>query len=311
MRLLKHMKAAGAMLLLALNAATLIITAAQAQTTGHVRPAAPNTDRNALQTGIRLHDAKRYAEAIPYLDAAIVDDPRAAAGYYYRGSCYYYLREYNRAVADENEALRRQPNYAEALLYRGRSLRMLGRVNEALADLDRCIRLKPGFAVPYYVRGYFYMTEFKTRDAEAAQDFTTAIRLDPSYTDAYWLRGKLFGTHNFFREAAADYRQVIALDAAYPLAYCNLALTVFALGQQTEARRYLNKCYSLPSTDAKDRAYYENELRKYIAWQQQRAEAARRGQGGGWYSKVEAERDCATKEGYGTPGYNACMWGRN
>jgi hypothetical protein len=67
----------------------------------------------------------------------------------------------------------------------------------------------------------------------------------------------------------------------------------------------------MPSTDANDRAYYENELRKYVAWQRQRAEAARSGQSGGWYSAVEAERNCATKEGYGTAGYNACMWKRN
>ena len=60
-----------------------------------------------------------------------------------RGSSYIQLRQYDRALADLEAAIKMQPQEAQGYLYRGELHRVEGRLEAALRDYDEGLRLAP------------------------------------------------------------------------------------------------------------------------------------------------------------------------
>src|SRR5712692_6754106 len=73
-----------------------------------------------------------------------------------RGDAHYGKGEYDRAVADYNEAIWLDPKYATAYGNRGNSYRLKRDYDRAIADYSEAIRLDPKYAVAYGGRGNAY-----------------------------------------------------------------------------------------------------------------------------------------------------------
>ena len=77
----------------------------------------------------------RYSEAVPCFTVCIALAPSTNRFRFDRGQTYFNLGDYQAALADYDEILRRDPEDVNALLYRSLTNRNLRRFPEALADL--------------------------------------------------------------------------------------------------------------------------------------------------------------------------------
>ena len=73
-----------------------------------------------------------------------------------RGSAYDKKNDYDRAIADYNEAIRLDPSYATALRNRGKVRYKKDDYDGSIADLDKAIRLEPRNSDAYSDRANAY-----------------------------------------------------------------------------------------------------------------------------------------------------------
>jgi len=150
-------------------------------------------------------------------------EPNTAYDYSVRGNRYYGQQDYDRAIADYNNAIRIDPNYANAYLMRGYSYHTragiksrnkadrLADVNNAIADLTQAIRLEPNNASAYRYRGYSYrlISDFD----RAIADITQAIRLEPNADGyQYYCRGYIYAYKGENDLAIRDFEAALRID---------------------------------------------------------------------------------------------------
>jgi tetratricopeptide (TPR) repeat protein len=100
-----------------------------------------------------------------------------------------------------------------AVAYTNRGIAYSGKkdYDRGIADFNEAIRLDPSLAEPYNNRGVAYQD--KGDYDRAVADFSEAITIDPSHAAiAYRNRGHLFETQGRREEAIADFRQALAID---------------------------------------------------------------------------------------------------
>jgi tetratricopeptide (TPR) repeat protein len=105
-----------------------------------------------------------------------------AVGFFERGNAYFDTGDWDKAIAEYDQAIRLKRNYTEAYHARGLAYYHKGVSRMAIADFDQVIRRDPGFAKAYFDRGSAYL------DADlydwAIADFDKAIKLQPDYAEA-------------------------------------------------------------------------------------------------------------------------------
>ncbi|MEX2185681.1 MAG: tetratricopeptide repeat protein [Pirellulales bacterium] len=166
--------------------------------------------------------SKLFDPAIEDLSDAIAlapsDESYSARGFAYNGK-----RDFDKAVADFNQALRINPRNVLALHNRGYAYNGLKKPDKAIEDLSAAIRLKPtDHPSAYANRGaaYLQLREFD----KAIDDFTDAIRqsrgaaapLKFGLALAFRGRGEQFEGQGRFGEALTDYDKALEHAASAP-----------------------------------------------------------------------------------------------
>jgi tetratricopeptide (TPR) repeat protein len=183
-------------------------------------PASGVLPKRAARTG-RVHGADREAApTVAGLTAAIARQPKNVGNYVERAGLHYERGEYDRALADFEQALRLAPDNADAHLGRG-CVRLQRDENDlALADFNEVIRLAPDAAEAYVYRGGVHAD--RQEYGPALADFNQALRLDPQSADAYVGRGRALRDRKDYDGAVADFRQAIRLEPDSPEGYNEL-----------------------------------------------------------------------------------------
>jgi tetratricopeptide (TPR) repeat protein len=168
---------------------------------------------------------KDYDRAIADYDQAIKLNPKAETPLYNRALAYQNKGEDDRAIADYDQAIKLNPSLAEAFNNRGT---LYGDKNEfdlAIADYDRAISLRADYPEAFNNRGAAY--DNKGEYDRAIADFDQAIKLNPEYFGAYSNRGNAYRNKGDNDHAIAAYSEAIKLQPDDADDYYNRGLSYF------------------------------------------------------------------------------------
>jgi tetratricopeptide (TPR) repeat protein len=186
-----------------------------------------------FNSGNASKNQSNWDEAIAEYTEALRKNPDNAAAYNNRGIAYDNQDDYDRAIADLNQAIRLDPNLAVAYSNRGIVYSHRGDRDMELADYDRAIAdfTEAIRLNPNYAVAYYNRgvkySKLYGYDDKAIADYTQAIRLDPNYVDAYINRGVEYGKKDDYDKAIADYTQAIRLDPNNAVAYSNRGIQYY------------------------------------------------------------------------------------
>ncbi len=136
-----------------------------------------------------------------------------ATAYRHRGNAYLGKGDFDRAIAQYDQALRVDPNHVDAYYNRGSVYFHMGDFDRAIAEVDQVLRLNPGDIDAYYLRGLGYFNIGETDRAIA--DFDQVLHLDPSHAEAYYDRGRAYHHKKEYDRADADFEQAKRLDPSH------------------------------------------------------------------------------------------------
>ena len=219
---------------------------------------------------------KPKPQTIENLTKAIELNPKDANAYYKRGTAYYKLKEYDKAIADYNRAIELDPKNAETSYIPGIAYCIKNDPDRAIQKFTKEIELNPKNIWAYFNRAIAYY--LKNDVDRTIEDFTRVIELDPAFIEAYRKRGDLYSLKftriqvdnerkqsvelNFkpdytnepnLCQAIEDYSKVIELDPNDTRAYYSRESAYSYKGDYDHAIEDCNKIIELNPKDA--RAY--------------------------------------------------------
>jgi tetratricopeptide (TPR) repeat protein len=162
-----------------------------------------------------------YDKAIADFNEAIRLDPGDRTVYNNRGAAWMCKDEYDKAIDDFSEGIRRDPQSRADYTCRAFAWEHKNEYGKAIADLTECIRLEPQDGSSFRNRGHVWQA-MKEYD-KAISDFTKAIRLDPQDPIAYQFRGGAWLSKQEWDKAIADFSEIIRLEPDYKSALCSPA----------------------------------------------------------------------------------------
>jgi tetratricopeptide (TPR) repeat protein len=168
-------------------------------------------------TAANLSSEQRLAICTAVIEADQETWKNLAIAYDRRGIIYFDRRDYDRALADFDEAAKLDPTNVDPLNGRGRTYLAKGQFDRAIAEFDLALALNPGFAIGFNNRGIAYQN--KGEADRAIADYNQAIELRPEYSNAFANRGRAYQNKGNQAQAAADYDRAIELDPKNAFAF--------------------------------------------------------------------------------------------
>ena len=175
-------------------------------------------------------------------------DPKDPAGYNVRGATWRAKGEFDKAIADYNEAIRLDPECTVAYALRGQAWGSKGDFAKAIADFDAAIRLDPTNVEVLVPRGAARIA--KGDFNEAIADFNEAIRLDPRDAEAFALRGVTWRMKGDYNKAIADDTEAIRLDPEDAQPYVHRGAVWYLKGDFAKAIADFSQSIRLDPEDA-------------------------------------------------------------
>ena len=161
--------------------------------------------------------------------------------------------DYNGAIADISQAIKRSPKEARLYLARAGYYGATGQNAAAVEDLSQAIRYDSSQEQAYWLRGSYRLAN---RDSFGAlEDFNQVIKLNPNNNKAYLMRATIHVSQTDYESAIADYSQLIRIDPKNALAYSQRGSMKFIQGDHQGAEVDYSKLISLnpKDTEAFDR----------------------------------------------------------
>jgi len=136
---------------------------------------------------------------------------QAADAYYQRGLVWNYKKQYDKAIADFNSAIRINPTSANHFVGRAAAHMNKEEFRPAIADFTEAIRLAPGDEYTYLQRGIAYHSVNEPDNAIA--DYTEAHKINPLDVNPLINRGIVYySKKGLYDEAIADFTEVLRID---------------------------------------------------------------------------------------------------
>src|SRR5262249_53722668 len=131
-----------------------------------------------------------------------------------RGVEYAKKGDLDRAIADEDQAIKLNPKYTSAYNNRGLAWKAKGDLDRAIADYDQAIKLDPKYTSAYNNRGLAWRAKGDLDRAIA--DVDQAIKLDPELSSAYYIRAIALEGKGDLQRALSDFKKFTELDPSDP-----------------------------------------------------------------------------------------------
>jgi tetratricopeptide (TPR) repeat protein len=200
-------------------------------------------------TGRTAASAEQRVQACSSLiDSRAFSGDQLAILYTSRGSAWRAKGDADRALADQNEAVRLKSG--SALLYFNRAVtwRSKGEANRAISDYGEAIRLAPNFALAYKNRGDIFLGIADYDRAIA--DYDSALRLKSNYAEALARRGLARLQNGDVEGRNADLKVAHSFDAETVAALFGPRGIASSMGQGFMVRRQLSAFSALELSGA-------------------------------------------------------------
>jgi lipoprotein NlpI len=171
-----------------------------------------------------------------------------AINYGNRGKAYEDKGDFDRAIADYNQAISINPGNATFYNNRGIAYRGKGDLDRAIADYNQAISLNPKDHDAYYNRGISYRTKGDLDHAIA--DYNQAISLNPKDPDFFNNRAFAYREKGDFDRAIADYSEAIRLAPKNDVFYARRGRAYLYSGNIAKALADMSQATEIDPTDA-------------------------------------------------------------
>lgn len=174
-----------------------------------------------INRGSAYLSKKNYDRALADFNQAIKIQPDRALAYFNRASIYFSKENYDHTIADCSQVIKLQPDFALAYMKRGSAYAFKGDHDLAITDFNQAIKIQPN-SDTYMIRGDFY---YEKGDYDLAiSDYNQSLKFKPVF-DVYIQRGKSYNQKDDYNLAIADYNLAIKLKPGNASAYNNRGLS--------------------------------------------------------------------------------------
>ena len=197
----------------------------------------------------------RIGACTALIQSGTLDAKTLAVAFYNRGVAYADKKDYDRAIADYDQAIRLDPNYAHAFNNRGVAYESKKDYDRAIADYDQAIRIDPNYADA--LNGACWDRALTNRDlATARRDCDAAVRLSHNDPNDLNSRGLLNLKDARFADAWADYDAAFRAQPASADDLYGRGIAALRIGQAEPGRRDLAAALKIDPNIAKTYAGY-------------------------------------------------------
>ncbi|MBS0471126.1 MAG: tetratricopeptide repeat protein [Proteobacteria bacterium] len=222
---------------------TFLLLAALAAAPPHeTLPSAPGTDlppacseaAGAMRSAYGADSGKDtfFHQALDAADRC-VQQGGGVPGLIIRGEAHFGLNQFDLALADLDDALKREPFSGIARFDRGLIYLQAKNYQGAVDDFTAAIEVNPADLDSRFERGWTWL--LLNQPDKALPDLSAVIEKYPSYEPALRLRGLVYASKGQWDEAIADDSAAIAADATDDDAFFNRGLAYAGAGRHKEA----------------------------------------------------------------------------
>lgn len=144
-----------------------------------------------------------------YFSEAIDMNGDFVEAYNFRGRCFKYMKNFEKALLDFQKAIKIKPDFGEAWRNMGNAYLYLDMHDEMIPAFDRAVELMPKSALAINNRGYGHYV--KGDFERALRDHIKAIEIDPNYAEAHYDKAmalKALGKRDLAKEALLESRRL-------------------------------------------------------------------------------------------------------
>lgn len=182
-------------------------------------------------------------QEVEQLNRLIQSKPTQAALYARRGTAWFKLREFDKAIEDFSAALKLNDKLDEAWFGRGMALGRNGQVDEGILDLGVYIHRHPTSSLAHTKRGVRYLWKGDLDNAE--KDLARAVVLNPANAEAHDDLGVIRAQRGEYDKALQHFQATVRHDPSYQKGYHNLALVYYITSRNEQALDSVDKALKL------------------------------------------------------------------
>ncbi|MBY0558510.1 tetratricopeptide repeat protein [Hyphomicrobium sp.] len=198
-----------------------------------------------------------YAKAVQLYTELLRVKPVDARVLHNRGNSYSKIADWEHALSDYTSALLLVPHLVPALVNRAGVYDRLGRLDEALADYEAAARLSPRDGFIAYHKGVILMG--LGRRASAAQIFDHIISSSPTFASAHVERGFLYLAEGSTKDAENEFRAALLYEPGNARAEDGLIqLRLNAVGASDQSREKVHDQVVGELIETLDRTCFSN-----------------------------------------------------
>ncbi|WP_367392391.1 tetratricopeptide repeat protein [Lewinella sp. LCG006] len=188
-------------------------------------------------------DNGEYDKALADLDQAIINAPRLSLSHYNRAQLMIQTEDFAEALISINQFIELKPGNSAALQKRSYIYSKLQQTDLALKDIDEVIKVNSEDPSLYVTKADILL-KAKRLD-EALANIDKSLELSPDYWPAYQKRALIDEMRDDLPGALQDIERAIAINPKEPLLFNNKSVLLFKLGSLDEALEAVNQCLLL------------------------------------------------------------------
>lgn len=156
--------------------------------------------------------------------------------------------DYQKALAEYNEALRLRKNIAKPHHGIGLAYQAQGKHNQAIDEYKKAINIDSDYIFAYNDMGMAYLTIGQYNDAASA--FKKAVQVYENYDDAHANLGEAYYKLKQYSDAIKSLEMAITLNEKHPRAHTTLGLAYEAAGEKEKAIQEYEKAIEVAPEDS-------------------------------------------------------------